>query len=120
MTDILWPASLPDYVLPENYDERPRWSKASFPSDVGPNIERPRGTLRMSEVVCSTVMSGEQVETFESFVFGDIAQATLPFLIMHPRRRRQVTAKIVGDPPYRLAELGPDNWGVSFNLLVIG
>lgn len=120
MTDIIWPTSLPDYVLPDNYGEQPRWSKASFPSDVGPSIDRPRGTLRMSEVSCSTVMSLAQVETFETFVFEDIAQATLPFLITHPRRDIQVTAKIVGDPPYRLAEIGPDNWSVSFQLLVIG
>lgn len=116
----VWPASLPEYVLREGFNEQPLMKRATFESDTGPPIERPKGTVRLARLAVTMWMNTEQLATFEDFVFTDLRQATLSFFILHPRRREQVKVKIDGEPPYQIAEGGHERWDVSFSLLVIG
>lgn len=116
----IWPSSLPEYVLFDGYGEQPRMANAAFESDVGPPIERPRGTVALTDISMTMVMSDEQLETFEDFVFTDLAQATADFMVTHPRRRVQVRVRIKGRPPYQIAEYSPGFWRVSFQYTVIG
>lgn len=115
-----WPSTLPDAPLFDGYSEQPRMARATFESDVGPPIQRPRGTIRLNEIGCAMVMTSEQLGTFEDFVFADLGQATLPFLIDHPRLEDEVKVRLIGEPPYSTDLLAPGYWRVSFTMLVIG
>lgn len=116
----IWPASLPQYVLSGDYGEAPRMAAVSFDSDTGPAIDRPKGTVKLTDIACSVVMTDEQLGTFEDFVHTDLGQATQPFYARHPRKGEQAKVKLVGRPPYQIAEVVPGSWRVSFKLLVIG
>lgn len=111
-----WPDSLPKTVLFDGYGETPLMPRVSFPPDVGFSIDRPRGTFRSSSIKCTAMMSGDQVEMFRNFVFDDLGQGTMLFMIEHPRRQRQVIAKMIGDPLYSIDPFGPEDWLVSFTI----
>lgn len=93
---------------------------ASFASDAGPPIERPKGTLRMADTAFPFIMTAAQVAIFEEFVADDLAHGTLPFLIEHPRRRCQVTVRMTGEPRYTIRVFASLEWLVSFRARVIG
>lgn len=114
----LWPASLPQHANRSGYSETPRMAKASFATDSGMPIERPKGTLRLYLISCAMRMSGQQLETFTLFVERDLARGTLEFLMPHPRTREQVTAKLSGDSAWRASATGGDHWQVSLELLI--
>lgn len=123
-----WPATLPDFILVDGYSERPVMSRASFQSDVGPPIERPRGSYRMRECQCQTFMTAQQLALFEDWVFDDLGQGALPFLGSHPRTGEQVTLKLQADQSGQVYNLSPRgsftngqrDFTVSFTLLVLG
>lgn len=114
----VWPSSLPEYVQRAGYSESPAMPKASFAADAGPPLERPKGTMRMTTLSCSMRMTAQQLETFEQFVYRDLARGTLPVQMPHPRTREQVKARFTGDKPYRIAPTGGNTWIVSFDILV--
>jgi hypothetical protein len=127
----IWPGSLPTLVLQDNYAEAPRMTNVEFASDTGPPIERPKGTVRLTDLTLSTIMTDDQVRTFDSFVFNDLAQATSSFFWLHPRRQEQVKVRFKGRPPYTITNLTPSytvspgnvvqgNWKIDFTLTVIG
>jgi hypothetical protein len=116
----IWPGSLPQCPL-RPFDEQPRMAKTAFQSDTGPDIERPKGTIRLSEVSMTFRMTKEQVATFEDFVFTDLAQATADFMFTHPRKHEQVRMRMTGgDRPYQVSWAAPGKYQVAFTALVIG
>jgi hypothetical protein len=117
----IWPSSLPPLPLYGGFEEQSRMARVQFEADTGPAIERPRGTVRLSEVTLEFIMDRQQVETFEDFVFTELGQATRDFMFQHPRTYRQVRARMTGgDNPYRLQQMTPRKFRVSFSVLVIG
>lgn len=123
----VWPATLPTFFLADGYGEAPIMPRASFPPDVGPPIERPKGTYRSREIRCATIMTPGQLEDFEEFVFDDLGQACLPFDGPHPRGTGDtVRLKIKAEEkPYTIEMHGTfDSSGqnvlVSMTLLVLG
>lgn len=114
-----WPGSLPEYVLVDGYGEAPRLPKVSFQSDIGPSIDRRKGTMAMKEINCAMIMDDAQIDTFERFVRVDLGHATGVFYGPHPRTREAVRLKLGGDRPYSIAPHALV-WRVSFSLLVIG
>ena len=123
-----WPGTLPDFILVDGYGERPLMPRASFPTDVGPPIERPRGTYRMRECACQTILNAKQIETFEEWVIRDLGQGVVPFIGNHPRTGKQVTMKFRADENGQVYSLAPRgsftagerDYTVSFTLLVLG
>lgn len=115
----IWPGSLPQCPLAD-FEETAVGNRVSFQSDTGPSIERPKGTMKMSELRATLRMTSEQVQTFEDFFQNDIAQGTSSFFWKHPRKGEQVKVRITGDRPYSIARLGAGTWTVAFLLLVIG
>ncbi len=95
-------------------------ANAAFESDTGPPIERPKGTVKLTDMSASMIMSTEQVADFDEFVFDDLVQATGDFTFPHPRTGDSVRVRIKGRPPYQIAEHSPGFWRVSFQLVVIG
>ena len=117
----IWPSSLPQCPLFGSFEEAPRMARAAFQSDTGPDIERPKGTLRLAEISMAFRMTAEQVDTFEYFVFTELEQATADFLFTHPRKHEQVRLRMTGqDRPYQIQQMAPGKYQVSFSALVIG
>jgi hypothetical protein len=116
---ILWPGNFPTVPLLEGYTETLSTPKVTFGPDSGPPIQRPKTTLRMSNIVCSYGVTESQLSAWEQFVFYDINHATAAFQMPHPRKGKQVKAKIVGEEPYALSKMTPSLWKVTLTLLVI-
>jgi hypothetical protein len=114
-----YPGTLPEFVVASGYNEQPQMPKASFTADVGPPIERPKGTFKMREIASSAIMIDAELAIFEAFVWDDLAQGSLPFMGNHPRLGTTVKLKLKGDQPYSIARYGVD-WQVSATLLVLG
>lgn len=114
------PAFINDYVFFNGYSEQPRMPNASFESDTGLPIERPKGTVKLVDLNISVILTPEQVETWEDFVQTDLEQATGDFYMLHPRRQVQVRVRLRGRPPYSLIKHTPDYWRLSFQVTVIG
>jgi hypothetical protein len=119
MTTAVWPVSLPCRPL-RGFDETPRVAKATFESDTGPPIERPKGTIRMADANVVFRMTTAQMAVLEDFVRTTLQQATLPFTFRHPRRDVDVKVRLPGDNPYQCSEAGPGLWSVSMKFLLIG
>lgn len=119
MMTPIWPATLPKCPL-RGFDETPRMQKVSFQSSTGPDIERPKGTMRMAEIPVTLRMKREQIPLFQDFVFDTLGQASLPFYTVHPRTHTQVKCKLTGDPVYRISQVNQQTYNVDFTLLVIG
>ena len=115
-----WPYSLPVPDLVDGHRQEAFMPKASFQPAVGPPIDRPRGTMRLSKMTLRYRMTKEQLERFEDFVFTDLAQGTQPFLMQHPRRKEQVKVRMLGDDPYEIGWVNSQNFDVSFQVMVIG
>lgn len=121
MAAVNWPSDLPQCPMRGGFDETARMSRVQFESDTGPAIERPRGTIRLSEVSMTFRMTKVQVETFEDFVFSTIDQATADFMMPHPRKHDPVRVRMTGgDRPYQIQPMAPGKYQVSFSVLVIG
>ena len=114
-----WPASLPQYVLQDGWSETPLMPRASFETDVGSPIERPRGTYRMSEMPCVMQMTAAQLDLFEDFVQNDLGRGSLAYYGFHPRKQTQALLKITGDKPYSITSIGA-HFEVSFTLRALG
>lgn len=115
----IWPSSLPQYVLRDGWTETPLMPRASFDTDVGSPIERPRGTYQMSEMPCVMMMTAPQLDLFEDFVQNDLGRGNLPYYGFHPRKQTQALLKIIGDKPYSLRSIGLQ-FEVSFTLRALG
>ncbi|MGF7005792.1 hypothetical protein [Aminobacter sp. BE322] len=116
---VSWPISLPRCPLFE-HEETASSPKVSFQPEVGPPIERLRGSLWLSEFPATFKMTSEQVATFETFVRQSIRGGTLPFTMRHPRTLADVTVRIAGDDQlYTMRRLGTRTWLVSFTVLVV-
>ncbi|MFZ1682104.1 MAG: hypothetical protein WAT70_13880 [Rhizobiaceae bacterium] len=116
----IWPAALPQFVLRQGYEERPRRGSRLFEPDDGAPVERPSGTVRLSAIAASLRMSGKELSLFERFVAREIGGGTLDFLMPHPRTRVQTTMRLAGDPPYQVRATGGDHWIVSVTLVEQG
>lgn len=114
----LWPNSLPQSPLVDGYSEIIKRPKVSFSPDVGPPIQRRKGTVKLSSISINMVMTSAQVEQFEAFHDDTLSGGALPFLFSHPRTENQITAWIPGDEPFQVNSISPSHWTVSFVLLV--
>ena len=94
--------------------------KASFQPAVGPPIDRPRGTMRLSKMTVAAIMTDDQVSLFEDFVFTELGQATQPFNVTHPRTGEMIKVRMLGDQPYQIAQHAPGWWRVTFEMMVLG
>ena len=107
--------------------ERPVYPRNSYQTDVGPPIERRKGTYRMREIEAEAYLTPMQVDILEQFVWNELKGGVLPFLISHPRTGAPVTAKLKDNDgsPYTLSRNGARGGGglkivASMTLTVLG
>jgi hypothetical protein len=115
----VWPGSLPSEAMAAGYSEAPRMPNIEFPADTGLPIERPAGTIALTELTISMIFTSTQVDLLRDFVYETLGQATQSFSFFHPRRQEQVTVRFKGRPPYRVEPYGLD-YRVSFILTMVG
>jgi hypothetical protein len=119
MTTYTWPSSLPTSPLVGSYSGKPVMPKASFESDAGPPIARPKSTLKMVEHTLALMLTDEELSTLEDFVFWTLSHASANFHFLHPRTNEQILVRLVGDQPYEVSWMAPGYWRVSFTMLQI-
>lgn len=118
MATPIWPSILPQDVLLDGYGETALMPKYSVQTDNSMPIERPKTTLKATKIECQIDMTSDQLQSFEDFVFYDLGQSAIPFLMFHPRLRRQVRCVMSGDQPYTLSKMSPTAWKVQLSLTV--
>ncbi|OJU12758.1 MAG: hypothetical protein BGN85_08835 [Alphaproteobacteria bacterium 64-11] len=121
MSTPVWPDTLPRCIRPDApFNEQPVAQRVSFPSDIGPPIERAKSSIRVRSIDVSWLMTPDQVRFLEDFVFDTLGQATSEFLFLHPRTLTMVRARFEGDPPYRSERIMRGKFSVAATLMVIG
>lgn len=85
MATPVWPANLPQKPLLDSFTHAPQENKVSFQPDVGPPIERRRGTAKMHEYkVEFPPINAEELAVFETWFEDDLADGVLHYLWAHP------------------------------------
>ena len=85
MATAVWPTTLPAKPLSSNVTYKAQDNKVSFQPDIGPSIDRQRGTAKAYEYdVKYAALSATQVGYFETFFHTTLASGTLHFLMADP------------------------------------
>ena len=111
--EILWPATLPDYVSQEQYSETIQDPVIRTEMDAGPRKARLRYTRVPEVFTVALVLTKAQMGTFEVFFRNHISYGALPFIWKHPRLQTDAECKITG--PYTAVPHGLD-FIVSFTM----
>lgn len=85
MTTPVWPASLPQRPLAEKWSWSPQSNKISFKPELGPSIDRRRGssTLRIYQGTWDFT-SADMVAVFETWFETDLYEGLLQFQMVDP------------------------------------
>ena len=84
MTTPAWPAELPCQPEQGTWQETPHSNVASFQPEVGPTIDRRRGTVNTTAVTCSFVFTRAEFLVFEAWFLADLQSGALAFSLDHP------------------------------------
>lgn len=117
-----WPASLPDYVLVDGYEESAPNTLVRTQMDKGPDKVRRRYTAGVRTFAAQLELDGTQVETFDTFAITTLEGGALSFDWVHPRTQSNVSFRMVPvnkDALYRVNALGGDYFRVQFQLEIL-
>lgn len=113
-----WPASLPQYFLRSSYSEGTGKSVIRSEMDTGPAKLRRRSRAVVRPVDGSLLMTGDQYETFVTFVENTIGGGALPFEFPHQRRPGEFWLVRLADPDVMATPKGP-LWQVQLKIEVL-
>jgi hypothetical protein len=113
-----WPASLPQFVLTEGFEESPPDVLLRTEMDAGPAKVRRRFTAGVRPLKAVIVCSSAQVTTLETFFAAALASGALPFDWVHPRTQAATSFRFVR-PPSIAPERGGKYWRVGLDLEVL-
>jgi hypothetical protein len=94
-----WPASLPQYVLQQGYNEQLSDNLVETQMDAGPGKTRRRFTATVKQFGVTLEMDATQAATFEAFYETTLKQGSIPFDWVHPRTRAALTFKFKKPAP---------------------
>lgn len=112
-----WPATLPDKVLQEGYDEQLQPIVIRSPMDTGPAKLRRRATAAPRSISGGQRLTAAQVETLDGFYRTDCADGALAFDWKHPRTQAAASLRFVSPPRY--ASLGGGVYAVSLSFEIL-
>jgi hypothetical protein len=113
-----WPASLPQHVLVEGYDEAPPDVLLRTEMDAGPAKVRRRFTAGVRELRCAILCDSDQLDDLEEFFRDEIAGGALPFDWVHPRTQDAASFRFVRR--FTIApEPGAKYWRVGLELEIL-
>lgn len=84
MTDVDWPATLPQYFQQSGYNEGNVDNVIETKMTTGPSKARPKSTEALLPVSGNMLMTTTQKNTFDTFYKTDIAFGALPFNFPDP------------------------------------
>jgi len=99
-----WPATLPQTVDRDGYDETFVDTTIRTQMDAGEPKTRRRFTAGIQPIVIRLRLTDTQVTTLETFFKTDTASGSLPFNWTHPRKGTAVVMKFKGPPKIRALE----------------
>jgi hypothetical protein len=100
---IVWPASLPQLVAVEGYEESPPETALRTEMDAGPAKVRRRFTAGVRPITAQLDLDAAQVETLDQFYVTTLAGGALRFDWVDPRNQAAVELRFVRPPVYRPA-----------------
>lgn len=115
---IEWPATLPQYVEKEGYEETTPDTRIRTPMDMGPQKVRRRYTAQVRKLSLEMVMSKAQAAAFDTFFVTTTASGSLPFEFPDPRGTGDIEVRFGEGAPNYSAFTG-DRVIVSFELEVM-
>jgi hypothetical protein len=115
---VVWPASLPEYVLEGGYSEQlPRNTVETEMESGLPKVRR-RFTKVFRKFQATMILDQSQAVVFEAFYFTTCASGTIPFEWVHPRTRAPMSLRFTQPPP-SFTPFGGHYVRVSFALLEV-
>lgn len=95
-----WPASLPQFVSSDGYDESPPKTTIRSSVDVGIAKQRSRTTGGARPISATVEMTLAQVETLDVFFVTTLVNGSLSFTWVHPRTQVASTLRFTDVPKY--------------------
>lgn len=120
MATIVWPSTLPEYVLIANYKETAPKTAVAQSMDIGPAKRRRRGSASRKFVV-RLALEEAQVEILDNFFLNTLAGGALPFDWVHPRTRSSATMAFTDckPPEYRQPDTGGEKWYADMEVEIL-
>lgn len=118
MSDIVWPASLPQKVEQDGFSESPPDSRIRTPMDMGPVKVRRRFSAQIRPLKVSMFMTQTQLDAFDTFFVTTTEGGSLPFDFPSPRGVGVVTVRF-GEKAPSYGDFEGINCYVSFDLDVL-
>lgn len=118
MADIIWPATLPQYVDQNGYQEARVSGKLETEMDSGPKSMRRLYTATPIVFSIQLTLTSTQVGTLDAFYYTTAKHGTLPFEWKHPRTGSTVDMRFLGDSPNYVHE-GAEEFVTSFSVEVL-
>lgn len=110
-----WPATLPQFVQQQGYQETLPDQTIESDVDAGPPKTRRRFTKNFRQAQAAIWVDLGQKTTFEYFVATTLEGGTLPFLWVNPATQAMAEFRFRRPPPVVTA-LGPDHFSIVMNL----
>lgn len=82
---IVWPTTLPEFVLSDGYSEEAPKTSIATKMDYGPKKRRRRSTAAERPFKLRIALTADQVEILDDFFVNDLAGGALLFDWVHPR-----------------------------------
>jgi len=96
---IQWPATLPQKVEKNGYQEIVPDARIRTPMDMGPAKVRRRFTAQVRMIMLQMTMTESQVSTFDQFWREETAGGSLPFEFPDPRGIGMIEVRFGETPP---------------------
>lgn len=112
-----WPASLPQRVLADGYQETAPRFTIRTQMDAGPAQVRRRFTAGPTPLWVQLRLTFAQKATLDAFYLNDCAGGALPFAWVHPVSRAAVTMRFEGEITYSSAKAGYITAGMGLEIL---
>lgn len=100
MPNPLWPTSLPQRPLVDNYQREARDTSIRTKMDVGPDHVRRRYTAIVYEINVQLLLTATQLATLRAFVDVDLKGGSLRFDWVEAETGAAATFRIIGQPIY--------------------
>lgn len=104
MASVIWPSSLPQYVLASGYSETPPKNHIRTEMAAGPAKVRRRTTADVRTIACRVRLSHAQQATLDQFYLFDTMSGALPFDWVHPVTRVPAEIRFVEEPGYSASQ----------------
>jgi len=114
------PATLPQDVFVESYDETFPDMVLRSQMDAGPAKQRRRFTAAVRPLAVVVGLTRAQCDTFDVFYNVTLGGGAISFDWIHPRTQLTVTLRFIGgQPPHLKPEAGAQRWQAALNLEVM-